>query len=142
MGDFVDFPGWFGPADPGTTVVCDTEPGNVVVATVAKVTPGVKPSTPAVVVVRGIVVVVVELDVVVVVGADGSTTVPAGRVVVVVVGGALTTFTATEYDGSVINMTTERLLYTSVILPIIPAAFNTGIPTLMPHSEPRLISTV
>ncbi len=65
-----------------------------------------------------------------------------GIVVVVVVGGVFTTLTDNEYAGSVNNMTTARLLYTFVIFPIMPAAFSTGIPTLMPHSDPLLISTV
>ena len=127
IGDLFAWPGWLGPEFPPLEL-------DAMVEVVAIVAPGVKPLIVVVVVVGGNVVVVVVVVVV-------STGTP-GTVVVVVVGGVFTTLTANEYPGSVINITTARLLYTSVILPIMPAALRTGIPTLMPHSEPRLISTV
>ena len=95
MGDLFACPGWLGPVFPPPVF-------DAIVDVVAIVAPGVKPLIVVVVVVGGNVVVVVVVVVV-------STGTP-GTVVVVVVGGVFTTFTANEYAGSVINITTARLL--------------------------------
>ena len=89
-------------------------------------------------------VVVVDVVVLVVVVTSSS-----GRPLGAVGGGTLlgvgrtspTTLTGTWYSGSVISITIAVSGLTFVILPTRPAALTTGMPTLMPSSEPRSIST-
>jgi hypothetical protein len=71
------------------------------------------------------------------IGTVVSTSEASGLPIVdTVVFGAFTTFTDSAYSGSVISMMTARLEKTFVTLPTRPAAFSTGIPTLMPLSLP------
>ena len=98
------------------------------------VVPGVNPGMFEVACGFGIVVVVV---VVLDVDADAS-----GSLIGEAASGLLITFTESAYSGSVINITIDRRGNTLVIFPTRPAAFITGMPTLIPLSLPWLISTL
>ena len=114
------------------TDTCTFTPGVVEGVTIV---PGVKPGMVALAGIVVVVLVVVVDDAAV--AASGSPTAGVSRAC-----GVLTTFTESAYSGSVTSMTTARLENTFVTLPTSPAAFNTGMPTLMPLSLPWLISTV